>query len=255
MRVNSEGTRRLLELAAHHRARFLYASTSEVYGDPLEHPQREDYRGNVSSTGPRSMYDEAKRYGEALAKAYAHDRGVDVRIARIFNTYGPRMDPNDGRVVSNFVVQALRGLPLTVYGDGSQTRSFQYIDDLVEGLVRLMASSYPDPMNLGNPAEYTVLQLARIVQELTDSPSPVEFLPLPPDDPRQRRPDITLARTMLDWEPHVPVVVGLARTIEHFGQKLGVAVAPAASAGRRALNFAKTGSAILRQAAAMPGSD
>jgi nucleoside-diphosphate-sugar epimerase len=234
MRANSEGTRQLLELAARNGARFLYASTSEVYGDPLEHPQREEYRGNVSSTGPRSMYDEAKRYGEALTIAYSESRSVDTRIVRIFNTYGPQMDPADGRVVSNFVVQALRGEPLTVYGDGSQTRSFQYVDDLVEGLVRLVDSPCRGPVNIGNPAEYTMLQFARLVQELTHSSSPIEFCPLPVDDPRQRRPDISLARSVLGWEPRVPITVGLERTIAYFRDELGRAgLVPAARMSRR----------------------
>jgi nucleoside-diphosphate-sugar epimerase len=223
LRVNSEGTRRLLELAGMQGARLLYASTSEIYGDPLEHPQREEYRGNVSTVGPRSMYDEAKRYGEALVTAYAEAHGVETRIVRIFNTYGPRMDPADGRVVSNFIVQALRGAPLTVYGDGSQTRSFQYVDDLVDGMVRLMASSSRGPVNIGNPSEYTVLELARLIQELIGTCSPIEFRPLPGDDPKQRRPDITLATTILDWQPRVPVTLGLASTIAYFQEQLNVA--------------------------------
>jgi dTDP-glucose 4,6-dehydratase len=219
LRVNSEGTRRLLELAARNGARFLYASTSEVYGDPIEHPQREAYRGNVSSTGPRSMYDEAKRYGEALTMAYAR-AAVDTRIARVFNTYGPNMDPEDGRVVSNFIMQALQGRPLTIYGDGSQTRSFQYVDDLVEGLLLLMDSRYQEPVNLGNPEEYTVRELAHIVADLTGSAAGVVHRPLPADDPRQRRPDITIARSLLGWAPRVPVRDGLARTIEYFWRQL-----------------------------------
>ena len=221
MRTNSEGSRNLLELARRDGASFLYASTSEVYGDPLVHPQGEEYWGNVNPIGPRAMYDEAKRYGEALTMAYADAYGVDTRIARIFNTYGPRMAPDDGRVVSNFVVQALVGEPLTVYGDGSQTRSFQYIDDLIEGMVRLMRSTFCGPVNLGNPSEFTVLQLARLVQELTDIDAPIEFRPLPGDDPRQRRPDIRLARLVLgEWEPNVPLPVGLRRTITYFGDEL-----------------------------------
>jgi len=230
LRVNSEGTRHLLELAAAHGARFLFASTSEVYGDPLEHPQCEDYRGNVSTIGPRSMYDEAKRYGEALTITFAEAKGVETRIARIFNTYGPRMDPDDGRVVSNFIVQALRGKALTVYGDGNQTRSFQYVDDLIEGLVRLMASAHCGPLNIGNPSESTVLQLARLIQEMTGTTAPIEFRPLPGDDPKQRRPDITLATTVLKWQPRVPVTAGLASTIDYFHEQLGVA--PVAANGR-----------------------
>jgi dTDP-glucose 4,6-dehydratase len=220
LRVNSEGTRRLLELAARQGARFLFASTSEVYGDPLVHPQPEDYRGNVSTTGPRSMYDEAKRYGEALTQAFAETSGVETRIVRIFNTYGPRLDPADGRVVSNFVVQALRGEPLTVYGDGTQTRSFQYVDDLIDGMTRLMESDCREPVNIGNPVEFTMLELAELVRKVTGSISEVEFLPLPVDDPRQRRPDISRARAALGWEPRVPLRDGLMRTISHFQHNL-----------------------------------
>lgn len=216
MRVNSEGTHRLLELAQQHGARFFYASTSEVYGDPLEHPQREDYRGNVSTIGPRSMYDEAKRYGEALVSEYERSRGVETRIVRIFNTYGPRMDPADGRVVTNFISQALRNEPITVYGDGTQTRSFQYVSDLVDGMVRLMESGYSQPVNIGNPVEYTMLQLADLVVELTGATSEIVYRPLPEDDPKQRRPDISLAQRELSWEPTVPVADGLRRTIEYL---------------------------------------
>ncbi len=220
MQVNAEGTRRLLDLAARDGARFLFASTSEVYGDPLVHPQPEDYRGNVSSTGPRSMYDEAKRYGEALTKAYAEERGVDTRIIRIFNTYGPRLDPSDGRVVSNFLVQALRGQPLSIFGDGSQTRSFQYVDDLIEGMTRTMESSFREPINIGNPEEYTMLELAGLVQELMGENNGLVFHPLPGDDPRQRRPDISLAWSELGWKPLVPVRDGLKRTLDYFRQEL-----------------------------------
>jgi nucleoside-diphosphate-sugar epimerase len=220
LRANSEGTRRLLETAARHHARILFASTSEVYGDPLEHPQRETYRGNVSSIGPRAMYDEAKRYGEALTAVFGETHGVATRIARIFNTYGPRMDPDDGRIVSNFVVQALGNQPLTVYGDGSQTRSFQYVDDLIGGLVRLMESDFASPVNLGNPAEFTVLDFAELVRGLTQSDSRIEFRPLPVDDPKRRRPDISLAKSVLGWEPRVPVAIGLTHTIAYFRQEL-----------------------------------
>jgi nucleoside-diphosphate-sugar epimerase len=216
MRVNSEGTQRLLELAERDSARFLYTSTSEVYGDPLEHPQRETYRGNVSTIGPRAMYDEGKRYGEALTVTFGLARSVDVCIARPFNTYGPRMDRNDGRVVSNFITQALDNRPLTVHGDGSHSRSFQYVDDLVEGLLRLMGSGSRGPVNLGNPEEYTMLQLAHLIRELAGSDSEIVFAPLPGDDPRQRRPDISLAKRLLGWEPTVPVREGLVRTIAHF---------------------------------------
>lgn len=216
LRANSEGTTRLLELALRESASFLFASTSEVYGDPLEHPQHEEYRGNVSSVGPRSMYDEAKRYGEALTIAYAEKHGVEACIGRIFNTYGPRMDPDDGRVVSNFVVQALRGAPLRVYGDGRQTRSLQYVDDLVEGLIRLARSGERGPINLGNPEEYTVLALAHLVRELAESDSAIAFAPQPEDDPRQRKPDISRAKQLLDWEPRVTVRDGLCRTIADY---------------------------------------
>jgi nucleoside-diphosphate-sugar epimerase len=216
LRANSEGTIRLLELALRESARFLFASTSEVYGDPLEHPQHEEYRGNVSPVGPRSMYDEAKRYGEALTTAYADKLGVDVGIGRIFNTYGPRMDPDDGRVVSNFVVRALRGAPLCVYGDGHQTRSLQYVDDLVEGLIRLARSGERGPINLGNPEEHTVLELAYLVRELAESNSSIDFAPQSEDDPRRRKPDISRAKELLDWEPRVAVRDGLCRTIADY---------------------------------------
>jgi nucleoside-diphosphate-sugar epimerase len=219
--VNAEGTRHLLDLALRKGARFFLASTSEVYGDPLVHPQPETYWGNVNPIGPRSIYDEGKRYAEALTTAYHRAYGVPVRIVRIFNSYGPFMDPEDGRVVSNFIVQALKGEPLTVFGDGSQTRSFCYVDDLIEGIRRLMEVDYPYPVNLGNPEEYRVLELAHLVKELTGSPSPITFLPLPEDDPKQRRPDITLARTLLGWEPKVPVREGLLRTIAYFREVLG----------------------------------
>jgi nucleoside-diphosphate-sugar epimerase len=218
--VNAEGTRHLLDLALRKGARFFLASTSEVYGDPLVHPQPETYWGNVNPIGPRSIYDEGKRYAEALTTAYHRAYGVPVRIVRIFNSYGPFMDPEDGRVVSNFIVQALKGEPLTVFGDGSQTRSFCYVDDLIEGIRRLMEVDYPYPVNLGNPEEYRVLELAQLVKELTGSPSPITFLPLPEDDPKQRRPDITLARKLLSWEPKVPVREGLSRTIAYFKELL-----------------------------------
>lgn len=216
MRVNSEGTFQLLELARLKGARFLLASTSEVYGDPLSHPQSEAYWGNVNPVGPRSVYDEGKRYAEALTIAYHSAYGLSTRIVRIFNTYGPRMDPDDGRVVSNFLVQALRGEPLTIYGDGTQTRSFQYVDDLIDGVMRLMGVEYHGPVNLGNPEEYTMLQLAELILEMTGSESRIVFLPLPEDDPKKRRPDISLARELLDWEPTVPVCDGLQQTKVYF---------------------------------------
>lgn len=214
--VGSEGTRHGLELARRSGARFFLASTSEVYGDPQEHPQRETYWGHVNPIGPRSMYDEAKRFAEAMTMAYHRTHGVDVRIVRIFNTYGPRMRPHDGRVVSNFIVQALRGEPLTVYGDGSQTRSFCYVADEVEGIHRLFHSDRTQPTNIGNPGEFTMLELAEEVLRATGSSSPIEFRPLPGDDPKVRRPDITVAREVLGWEPQVSLREGLARSVEYF---------------------------------------
>jgi dTDP-glucose 4,6-dehydratase/UDP-glucuronate decarboxylase len=219
MRVNSEGTRHLLELAVGTGARFLYASTSEVYGDPLEHPQPEGYRGNVSSTGPRSMYDEAKRFGEAITVAYRNINSVDARIARIFNTYGPQSDPEDGRLVPNFVVQALSGEALTVYGDGRQTRSLCFVSDLVDGLIRLMErdTASGEVVNLGNPAEHTVLEYAEMIRRLVRSNSKITFADYAVgDDPQRRRPDITKARNLLDWQPVVGLEEGLSRTIEYF---------------------------------------
>jgi dTDP-glucose 4,6-dehydratase len=220
LKVGSYGTHNCLELARARKARFFLASTSEVYGDPTVHPQTESYWGNVNSIGPRSVYDEAKRYAEAVTMAYHRHHGVDTRIVRIFNTYGPRMRPHDGRVVSNFIVQALTGEPLSIYGDGSQTRSFCYVDDEVEGIYRLFMNGDSQPTNIGNPDEYTVKQLADIVLELTGSSSTITRQPLPADDPKLRRPDITRARTMLGWEPKVPVREGVARTIEYFRQLL-----------------------------------
>jgi dTDP-glucose 4,6-dehydratase len=214
--VGSDGTRHLLELAEGSGARFLQASTSEVYGDPEVHPQREDYWGNVNPVGPRSVYDESKRFGEALTMAHHRALGTDVGIARIFNTYGPRLAPGDGRVVSNFIVQALDKEPLTVYGDGSQTRSLCYVDDLVAGLLALLDSHETGPVNLGNPAELTVLELAKRVLEATGSTSDIVHRDLPTDDPSRRRPDIALAASLLGWSPTVPLETGLARTIEHF---------------------------------------
>ncbi|HEY6826094.1 MAG TPA: UDP-glucuronic acid decarboxylase family protein [Gemmatimonadaceae bacterium] len=216
LKVGSYGTHNCLELARRKNARFFIASTSEVYGDPAVHPQKESYWGNVNSIGPRSVYDEAKRYAEAVTMAYHRHHGVDTRIVRIFNTYGPRMRPHDGRVVSNFIVQALTGEPLSIYGDGSQTRSFCYVDDEIEGIYRLFMNGDSQPTNIGNPDEYTVQQLADIVLELTGSSSTITRQPLPADDPKLRRPDITRARTMLGWEPKVPVREGVARTIEYF---------------------------------------
>jgi len=228
--ANSLGTLRLLELAAKTGARFLYASTSEVYGDPLEHPQRETYWGNVSSTGPRSMYDEAKRFGEAITMAYRNSHSVDVRIARIFNTYGPRSDPNDGRLVPNFIVQALANRPMTVYGDGKQTRSLCFVSDLVEALVRLMESddASGEVINLGNPAEHTILEYAQMIRELTGSSSQIVFTSQAVgDDPQRRRPDITKARDLLAWEPSIGLKDGLLRTIEYFRSEISVQEATA----------------------------
>jgi UDP-glucuronate decarboxylase len=212
-----QGTRNVLEVARHAGARVLIASTSEVYGDPQEHPQKESYWGHVNPIGERACYDEGKRCAEALAVAYAQEHGVQVRIARIFNTYGPRMHEHDGRVVSSFVSQALRGQPLTIYGTGQQTRSFCYVSDLIDALTRLMAYSRdPGPVNLGNPEELTIRELAALVLELTESPSLMESRPLPEDDPARRRPDITKARELLDWSPQVPLRSGVRATIEYF---------------------------------------
>lgn len=224
LRVNSEGTYHLLELARRNGARFFLASTSEIYGDPLVHPQHEAYWGHVNSIGPRSVYDEAKRYAEALTASYARSCGVSVRIIRIFNTYGPRMDPDDGRVITNFVSQALADQPLTVYGRGTQTRSLQYVDDLVEGIVRLMDVEYSGPVNLGNPEEFTVSEIANLVIRLTGSRSTIVSNPLPVDDPQRRRPDITIARDLLGWAPRVSAYDGLRRTITHFRETLPLLV-------------------------------
>ncbi|MGP0030904.1 MAG: UDP-glucuronic acid decarboxylase family protein [Acidimicrobiales bacterium] len=218
--VGSEGTRRLLELTRSHGARFLMASTSEVYGDPEVHPQVETYRGNVDPTGPRSVYDEAKRFAESLTMAMHRTHGVDVGIARIFNTYGPRLSPGDGRVLSNFISQALRGEPLTVYGDGRQTRSPCYVDDEVAGLIALLDSTLTGPVNIGNPDEHTVLELAQLVLEVTGSASTVAFEPLPTDDPTRRRPDITLARRELGWSPTVELRDGIARTVSYLSTRV-----------------------------------
>jgi dTDP-glucose 4,6-dehydratase len=221
LKVGALGTHNALGLAKAKGARFFLASTSEVYGDPLEHPQKETYWGNVNPVGPRGVYDEAKRFAEAMTMAYHRYHGLDTRIVRIFNTYGPRMRPYDGRVVSNFIVQALTGKPLTIYGDGSQTRSFCFVADEIEGIYRLFMHGDADPTNIGNPDEYTVRQLAEIVLEVTGSDSEIEHRELPTDDPKVRRPDITRARTMLGWEPRVHVRDGVARTVEYFRSILG----------------------------------
>ncbi len=220
IKTNVIGTMHMLGLAKRVKARFFLASTSEVYGDPEVHPQTEDYRGNVNPIGIRSCYDEGKRTAETLAFDYHRQNNVDIRVARIFNTYGPRMLENDGRVVSNLVVQALKGIPLTVYGNGSQTRSFCYVSDLVEGFIRLMNSDYIGPVNLGNPEEYTILQLAETVQKMINPDAAIKFEPLPQDDPRRRKPDITRAKTWLGWQPTVPLQEGLEKTIADFRERL-----------------------------------
>jgi dTDP-glucose 4,6-dehydratase len=220
--VGSVGTRNMLELARAHGARFLLTSTSECYGDPLVHPQAETYWGNVNPVGPRSCYDESKRFAEAMTMAYHRTHGLRTNIARIFNTFGPRMQLNDGRVVPAFLDQALRGEPLTVFGDGSQTRSFCYVSDLVDGLYRLMFSDEPYPVNLGNPREMTILEFAELISKLMRSTSPIVRRPLPEDDPRQRQPDISKAKRLLGWEPRVPLEEGLQQTAEYFRRKATV---------------------------------
>jgi UDP-glucuronate decarboxylase len=220
LKTNVLGTMNMLGLAKRVKAKFLLASTSEVYGDPNVHPQKEDYWGNVNCIGIRSCYDEGKRVAETLSFDYHRQNGVDIRVVRIFNTYGTRMLENDGRVVSNFIVQALRGIPLTVYGDGSQTRSFCYVSDLVEGIMGLMNGDNIGPMNLGNPGEYTILQLAQKIQEMVNPGAEIIYKPLPQDDPKQRQPDITRAKTWLGWEPKVPLNEGLKLTIDDFRDRL-----------------------------------
>jgi UDP-glucuronate decarboxylase len=220
IKTNVMGTMNMLGLAKRVKARFLLASTSEVYGDPEVHPQSEEYRGSVNPIGIRSCYDEGKRVAETLAFDYHRQNEVDIRVARIFNTYGPRMLENDGRVVSNFVVQALRKNPLTVYGDGSQTRSFCYVSDLVEGLMRLMNGNFIGPVNLGNPDEYTILELAQAVQQMVNPSGNIKFEPLPQDDPRRRKPDITRAKTHLGWQPTIALQDGLQRTIADFSARI-----------------------------------
>lgn len=221
IKTNVMGTLNMLGLAKRVKARILLASTSEIYGDPREHPQREEYWGNVNCIGPRSCYDEGKRVAETLMMDYHRQNGVDIRIARIFNTYGPRMAIDDGRVISNFCVQALTGQDITMYGDGSQTRSFCYITDLVEGLIRLMnRENVHEPVNLGNPEEFTILELAQKILSMTQSAAQIVYQPLPPDDPVKRRPDISRARELLGWQPTVPLNAGLQETIPHFQTKL-----------------------------------
>lgn len=222
LRVGSVGTENALEIAAKYGAGFLHASTSECYGDPLEHPQKEEYWGNVNPVGPRSVYDEAKRYAEALVMAYHRSRGVNTHLVRIFNTYGPRLHPSDGRVISNFMMQALKGEPLSIYGDGSQTRSFCYVDDLIEGILLLSRSDQHLPVNIGNPSEFTILECAQAVIEATSSSSELRFEALPEDDPTRRCPDISKARETLDWEPKIMLKEGLARSLPYFKSKAGM---------------------------------
>src|SRR5262249_8502835 len=220
LKVGSLGTHKALGLAKNKHARFLLASTSEIYGDPLVHPQTEEYWGNVNPIGPRGCYDEAKRFAEALTIAYHKEHQVDTRIVRIFNTYGPRMRLNDGRVVPAFVSQALKNQPLTVFGRGAQTRSFCYVSDLIEGIYRLMLSDYELPVNIGNPVELSVLEFAKQIIRATQSRSKIAFKPLPQDDPKQRQPDITKAKKLLGWQPKVPLNEGLVKTIEYFRDKV-----------------------------------
>ncbi|MBM4311309.1 MAG: SDR family oxidoreductase [Deltaproteobacteria bacterium] len=222
LKVGSLGTHKALGLAKNKKARLLLASTSEVYGDPLIHPQPESYFGNVSPIGPRGVYDEAKRFAEAITMAYQRFHGVETRIVRIFNTYGPRMRLNDGRVVPAFLGQALSGQPLTVFGDGSQTRSFCYVSDLVEGIYRLLLSAEPEPVNIGNPHEMTIMQFAEHVQKIAGTQLVIEQKPLPQDDPKVRQPDITKARQLLNWEPKVPFEQGIVTTMEFFKKKMGL---------------------------------
>lgn len=220
LKVGSIGTMNCLGLAKAKGAKFFLASTSECYGDPLQHPQTEDYWGNVNPIGPRGVYDEAKRFAEAMTMAYHRYHKVDTKIVRIFNTYGPRMRLRDGRVVPAFIGQALKGEPLTIFGDGNQTRSFCYCSDLIDGIFRLSQSDYHEPVNIGNPAEFTIIQFARLVQKLIGSQTPLINKPLPQDDPKQRRPDITKARKLLGWEPKVPLEEGLRQTIDYFRDKV-----------------------------------
>jgi len=259
-KTSVHGAINMLGLARRVGAKILQASTSEVYGDPEIHPQREDYWGRVNTTGPRACYDEGKRCAETLFFDYHRERSVKIKIARIFNTYGPRMDPGDGRVVSNFIMQALTGQPITIYGDGEQTRSFCYVDDLIEGFVRLMAA--PDdvtgPVNLGNPGEFEVRQLAEMVVDMTGSRSPIVYKPLPVDDPTRRRPDITRASQQLGWQPTVPLHEGLGKTIAYFDQKLSSTVVdmqwPAGRVREPVLSIMGNGSYMLRGAMGVDGA-
>ncbi len=226
LRVGSVGVENTLAIAERYNAGYLHASTSECYGDPLEHPQAETYWGNVNPVGPRSVYDEAKRFAEAMVMAYHRSRGVNTHLVRIFNTYGPRLHPGDGRVISNFMMQALRGEPLTIYGDGRQTRSFCYVDDLIEGIVRLSRSEEHLPVNIGNPQEFTILECAKEVVEITGSKSELIHVDLPVDDPMRRRPDITKARTLLGWQPRIGLKEGLGKSLEFFRSKLTPVASP-----------------------------
>ena len=227
LRVGSVGTENALKIAERYGAGFLHASTSECYGDPLEHPQSESYWGNVNPVGPRSVYDESKRYAEALVMAYHRSRGLNTHLVRIFNTYGPRLHPEDGRVISNLMMQALRSDPLTIYGDGSQTRSFCYVDDLISGILLLSRSDEHMPVNIGNPNEFTILECAQAVLEVTGSKSELRFEPLPQDDPTRRRPDITRARTLLGWEPKIALKEGLMKSLDFFRREAGLEVGDA----------------------------
>jgi len=220
LKVGSLGSFHSLDLAKKYGAKYMLASTSECYGDPLEHPQKESYWGHVNPTGPRSVYDESKRFAEAVTAAYRRYHNVDTQILRIFNTYGPRLQLNDGRVISNFMKQALRGEPLTVYGDGSQTRSFCYVSDEVEGILRLAKANTPGPVNIGNPTEFTIVECAHLVLRVTRSKSKIAYEPLPQDDPKQRRPDISKARALLDWEPKINLEQGLKLSIDYFRQAI-----------------------------------
>jgi dTDP-glucose 4,6-dehydratase len=224
LRVGSAGVENTLEIAARYNAGFLHASTSECYGDPLEHPQRESYWGNVNPVGPRSVYDEAKRFAEALVMAYHRSRGVNTHLSRIFNTYGPRLHPSDGRVISNFMMQALRGEPLSIYGDGKQTRSFCYVDDLIEGILRLSRSDEHLPVNLGNPDEFTIIECAQAVIEVAGSKSELRFEDLPEDDPTRRCPDISKARALLDWEPRTNLMEGLRKSLGFFKERASIVI-------------------------------
>lgn len=220
LRVGSIGVDNTLEIAARYGAGYLHASTSECYGDPIEHPQREEYWGNVNPVGPRSVYDEAKRFAEAMVMAWHRSRGVNTHLVRIFNTYGPRLHPSDGRVISNFMMQALRGQPMTIYGDGNQTRSFCYVDDLIEGILLLSRSGEHMPVNIGNPEEFTILEAAQLIIEVTGSKSELRFEDLPEDDPTRRCPDIAKARALLGWEPRITLKEGLERSLEFFRSHL-----------------------------------